>query len=159
MLTQRWAIALLRLSLGTLFAVLILLQTLSIPGQFAHMAQENPDAAHLRWPLTAVFIFWVLCVQIVLVAIWKLLTLVTSNRIFTQVSMTWVNTIMWAIGAGWAVLLIVFLVVGFNADDPGLPILLFTWFVGVTVLGLLMIVMRALLRQATTLQTDLDEVI
>ena len=49
--------------------------------------------------------------------------------------------------------------VGFNADDPGMPMLLFLVTVGITVLGLLMVVMRALLRQATTLRTDMEAVI
>jgi hypothetical protein len=53
----------------------------------------------------------------------------------------------------------VFLYVGFNANDPGLPLLLFLMVIGVTVLGLLMVVMRALLRQATTLRTDMEAVI
>ena len=51
-----------------------------------------------------------------------------------------------------------FLVVGFNADDPGLPLLLFLLVVGVSVLGLLMVVLRALLRQATALRTDMQGV-
>jgi CHASE1-domain containing sensor protein len=46
----------------------------------------------------------------------------------------------------------------FNADDPGLPLLLFLMSVGVTVLGLLTVVMRAL-QQATTLRTDREAVI
>ncbi|WP_211252320.1 DUF2975 domain-containing protein [Deinococcus marmoris] len=147
------------MSLVTLFMVLLLLQTFSFPGQFAHMAQENPQSAHLRWPLTIVFACWILCAQIVLVAIWKLLALIAANRIFTSVSMTWVDVIVRAIVAAWIILAGALLYVGLQADDPGLPLLLFTWFIGVTVLGLLMIVMRALLRQATTLQTDMDEVI
>jgi len=53
----------------------------------------------------------------------------------------------------------VFLYVGFRATDPGLPLLLFLLSVGVAVLGLLMVVMRALLRQATTLRTDMEAVI
>jgi Protein of unknown function (DUF2975) len=53
----------------------------------------------------------------------------------------------------------VFLYVGFSADDPGLPLLLFLLTIGVTVLGLLMVVMRALLRQATTLRADMEAVI
>ena len=73
--------------------------------------------------------------------------------------MKWVDVITWAITAGWAVLLGVFLVVGFNADDPGLPLLLFLVLTSVTVLGLLMVVMRALLRQATSLRTDMEAVI
>jgi CHASE1-domain containing sensor protein len=57
------------------------------------------------------------------------------------------------------VLVAVLFYVGFNAADPGLPLLLFLMSVGVTVLGLLMLVMRTLLRQATTLRTDMEAVI
>lgn len=142
-----------------LFGVLVVFQTLSLPGQFAHMAAESPDDAYLRWPATAVAVFWVLCVQVVIVSTWKLLSLVKSDRIFTEASLKWVDAIVWAIAAAWVVLVGVFLYVGFQADDPGMPLLLFLLTVGVTVLGLLMVVMRALLRQATTLRTDMEAVI
>jgi hypothetical protein len=132
---------------------------MSLPGQFAHMAQESPETAHLRWPLTAVTVFWVLCAQVVIVSTWKLLTLVKNDRIFSTASLVWVDAIVWAVGAAWAVLLGVFLYVGFHADDPGLPLLLFLMLTGVTVLGLLMVVMRALLRQATALRSDMEAVI
>ncbi|SCG16784.1 Protein of unknown function [Micromonospora echinofusca] len=142
-----------------LFGILVMLQTFSLPGQFAHMARESPDLAYLRWPMTAVAVFWVLCVQVVVVCTWKLLTLVKHDRIFSDAALAWVDAIVWAIVAAWVVLLGVFLYVGFNATDPGLPLLLFLLLVGVAVLGLLMVVMRALLRQATTLRTDMEAVI
>jgi hypothetical protein len=123
------------------------------------MAEESPDMAYLRWPMTAVSVFLVLCVQVVVVCTWKLLTLVKSDSIFTEASLAWVDVIVWAIAAAWVVFLGVFLYVGFNADDPGLPLLLFLMLMGGAVLGLLMVVMRALLRQATTLRTDMDAVI
>ncbi|WP_433130905.1 DUF2975 domain-containing protein [Micromonospora sp. CA-240977] len=159
MVTEHRAVAALRVFLGVLFVVLIGFQTFSLPGQFAYMAQESPEHAYLRWPLTAVTVFWVLCVQVVIVSTWKLLSLVKNDRIFTEASLKWVDLIVWAIGAAWVVLVGVFLYVGFNADDPGGPILLFLLTMGVTVLGLLMVVMRALLRQATTLRTDMEAVI
>ncbi|MEU4678623.1 DUF2975 domain-containing protein [Micromonospora sp. NPDC023737] len=142
-----------------LFGILVLFQTMSLPGQFAHMAKENPDQAYLRWPLTAVTVFWVLCVQVVVVATWKLLTMVKKDQIFTQASLAWVDAIVWAIAAAWVVLLGVFLYVGFRADDPGAPLLLFLLLIGVAVFGLLIVVMRALLRQATTLRADMEAVI
>jgi hypothetical protein len=142
-----------------LFGVLVVFQTLSLPGQFAYMAKESPDLAYLRWPMTAVSVFWVLCVQVVVVSTWKLLTLVKNDRIFSEASLAWVDAIVWAIGAAWVVLLGAFLYFGFRADDPGLPLLLFLMVIGVTVLGLLMVVMRALLRQATSLRTDMEAVI
>ena len=159
MIAEHRAVAALRVFLVLLFGILVVLQVMSLPGQFAHMAEESPDMAHLRWPLTAVTVFWVLCAQVVIVSTWKLLTLVKKDRIFTESSLVWVDAIVWAVGAAWAVLLGVFLFVGFNAGDPGLPLLLFPMLTGVTVLGLLMVVMRALLRQATTLRTDMEAVI
>ncbi|KZB79369.1 DUF2975 domain-containing protein [Amycolatopsis regifaucium] len=159
MLTAQRAVAPLRVFLVLLFGILVLFQVMSLPGQFAHMARQNPDLAYLRWPATAVSVFWVLCVQVVVVATWQLLTLVKKDRIFTEASLRWVDAIVWAILAGWLVLAGVFLYVGFNAKDPGLPLLLFLALIGVAVLGLLMVVMRTLLRQATTLRSDLEQVI
>ena len=159
MLTEHRAVGPLRVFLVLLFGILVMFQTFSLPGQFRYMAEESPDLAYLRWPLTAVSVFWVLCVQVVIVSTWKLLTLVKKDRIFTQASLGWVDAIVWAVAAAWVVLLGVFLYVGFRADDPGLPLLLFLMLIGVAVLGLLMVVMRALLRQATTLRTDMEAVI
>jgi hypothetical protein len=159
MLNEYRVVTALRVFLLVLFAVLVLFQVLSLPGQFRYMAQQDPEMAYLRWPATAVTVFWVLCVQVVIVCTWRLLTLVRKDRIFTAPSLVWVNGIVWAILAAWVVLVAVFLYVGFRANDPGLPLLLFLLTVGVTVLGLLMFVMRALLRQATTLRTDMEAVI
>jgi hypothetical protein len=142
-----------------LFGALIFLQTVSLPGQFAYMAQNDPGHANLRWPATAVTVFWVLCIQVVIVCTWQLLTLVKTDQIFSEASLVWVNALVWAIAAAWVVLIGVFLYVGFNATDPGLPLLLFVLSIGVTVLGLLMVVMRALLLQATTLRTEMEAVI
>jgi hypothetical protein len=159
MLTEHRAVLLLRAFLALLFAILVVFQTLSLPGQFAYMARESADFDPLRWPLTAIAVFMVACVQVVIVATWRLLTLVQRDRIFSEAAFTWVNTIIAAIGAAWTVLLALFILVVVNADDPGAPMLLFLMLVGVTVLGLLMVVMRALLRKATALRTDLEGVI
>ncbi|KQU04219.1 hypothetical protein ASG56_12565 [Rhodococcus sp. Leaf7] len=159
MITEGRVIAASKAALACLFALLVLLQVMSLPGQFAHMARESPDAAYLRWPLTAVSIFWVVCIQVVVVSTWKLLTLVRRDRIFTDASFVWVDAIVRSIAAAGAVLAVVFLVVGFTADDPGLPLLLFLFCMIIGVAALLMVVMRALLRQATPLRTDMDAVI
>ncbi|MET3862215.1 uncharacterized BrkB/YihY/UPF0761 family membrane protein [Dietzia sp. 2505] len=156
---ERRAVLPLRVSLVVLFAVLLLLQTMSLPGQFAHMAEMSPADEHLRWPLTAVSIYWVLCIQVVVVATWKLLALVKADRIFTDASLIWVDVILGAIVAAWVMLVLVLLLVGVNANDPGLPLLLFLVVVVITVAALLMVVMRALLRQATSLRSEMDTVV
>jgi hypothetical protein len=159
MIAEHRAVAPLRVFLVLLFGILVVFQTLSLPGQFAHMAEESPDLAYLRWPMTAVSVFWVLCVQVVIVSTWKLLTMVKNDRIFSEASLAWVDAIVWAIVAAWVVLLSVFLYFGLRADDPGLPLVLLLMLIGIAVLGLLMVVMRALLRQATALRTDMEAVI
>ncbi|MFK0250755.1 DUF2975 domain-containing protein [Amycolatopsis azurea] len=159
MFTAQRAVTPLKMFLVVLFGILVLFQTVSLPGQFAYLARHDPEMAYLRWPATAVSVFWVLCVQVVIVATWQLLTLVKRDRIFTVASLKWVDAIVWSILAGWLVLAGVFLYVGFNADDPALPLLLFLALIGGAVLFFLMIVMRTLLRQATSLRSDLEQVI
>ncbi|MDX8055095.1 DUF2975 domain-containing protein [Lentzea sp. BCCO 10_0798] len=159
MISERWAVTALRVFLVALFGILVMLETFSIPGQYAHMAQQNPDEAHLRWPSTIVSIFWIVCVQVVIVATWKLLTLVRKDLIFTEGAIRWVNVMVWAIAAAWAVLVGVFIWVGVNADDPGVIVLFFLFTSAVSVVGLVLVVMRALLKRATELRADMESVI
>ena len=156
---QHRVVVSLKACLAALFALLLLLQTLSLPGQFAHEARENPDEAWLRWPLTAAAVLLVLCLQVVVVATWRLLALVEQDRIFSEVAFTWVDVIVGAVATAWVVLAGLLVLVGVRADDPGPIVLLTLLLVGVAVLGLLMVVLRALLRQATALRTDLEAVI
>ena len=149
----------LRVLLVLAFAAAVLAQVMSVPGTLAHMVRESPDQAHLRWPLLVVWEFWLLCVQVVIVCTWRLLTMVKNDRIFSEASLAWVDVIVWAIAAAWVVLLGVALYFSIGADDPGLPLMFGFMLVGGAVLGLLMVVMRALLRQATDLRTDMDAVV
>ncbi|MET3931985.1 DUF2975 domain-containing protein [Arthrobacter sp. OAP107] len=153
------AVTALRILLVMAFALLLVFQTLSLPGQFAHMAQENPADAPLQWPLTVFAVVEVACVQVVIVSTWKLLTMVKRDRIFSKAALAWVDAIVWAVLTAWVLLAGLFLFIVLNADDPGVPMMLMLMLVGGAVIGLLMVVMRALLRQATALRTDMEAVI
>lgn len=155
----RLAVPALRIVLVVAFLLLIVFQAMSLPGQFAHMAQENPDKAFLQWPLTIFAVLEVACVQVVIVSTWKLLILVRHDRIFTAAAMVWVNAIVWAIAAAWLMLAVVSAAVVLNADDPGLPVLLILMLVAGAAVGLVVVVLRALLRQATQLRSDMEAVI
>lgn len=155
----RLAVPALRIVLVAAFLLLVLFQVMSIPGQFAHMAQENPERASLQWPLTIFFILEVACVQVVIVGTWKLLTLVRQDRIFSRGALVWVDAIVWAIASGWTMLAALAAVVVLNADDPGLPLLLLLVLVAGAALGLVVVVLRALLRQAADLRADMEAVI
>jgi hypothetical protein len=153
------SVILLKVAMAALFAVLLVFQFLSFPGGIAYDAQQHPDQAYLRWPLTFLAGFCVFCAEVVVFSTWQLLRLVQSDRIFSDAAFKWVNAIIWAIAAGWAILVGFLAWVLSQADDPGFPMVLLFFVLAVTVVGLLMIVMRALLRQATALRTDMEAVI
>jgi hypothetical protein len=113
----------------------------------------------LRWPLTIWSIVELLCVQVVIVCTWKLLTLVTADRIFSTAAFAWVMAIVWTLGAGWVLFFGVYVYLGLRATDPALPIIMTGMVLVVGVLILLVVVLRALLQQATTLRTDMEAAI
>ena len=159
MTMSRPTFVLLRVLLVLLFGILVVLQTLSLPGQFSHMAEVSPELAHLRWPLTAIAVFLVLCAQVVVVSTWKLLTLVIEGRVFSDEAFVWVNGIVAALAGVWLVLVVGGAYLAIGADDPSTPLLLLFLSTVLTIVTLLMLVMRSLLRQATSLRSDLEAVI
>jgi hypothetical protein len=162
---MRPQVIVLRIFLAALFAFLIVMQVMSLPGDIAHDVQESPGAAHLLWPVLVVQELEVLCFQVVIVCTWKLLTMVQKDRIFSEASLAWVNGIVWSFVAGWLLLLgLSIYLTGFihftpEIRDPGIPLALFGMVLIGAVLVLLMVILRALLWQATTLRTDMESVI
>ncbi|CCQ45133.1 putative membrane protein [Pseudarthrobacter siccitolerans] len=156
---NRLAVIALRIVLVGAFLLLVLFQVMSLPGQFAHMAAENPERAYLQWPLTIFGILEVACVQVVIVSTWKLLTMVKQDQIFSRRAFVWVDAIMWAIAAAWTMLAVFSAIVVLNADDPGVPLLLILMLAAGAAVGLVVVVLRALLRQAADLRSDMEAVI
>jgi hypothetical protein len=149
----------LRVLLVILFGVLVFLQLFSLPAQFAYLAEQDPDLADLRWPLLALSIVELACVQVVIVCTWRLLTMVRVDRIFTDEAFVWVDLILGAMGTAWALFAGVSAYGASTSEDPALPLLLVVLVLVGGVVLLLMVVMRALLRQATALRTDMEAVI
>lgn len=148
-----------RVLLVILFGVLVFLQLFSLPGQFAYLAEQDPDLADLRWPLLALSVVELACVQVVIVCTWRLLTMVRVDRIFTDEAFVWVDLILGAMGTAWALFAGVSAYGASTSEDPAVPLLLFVLVLVGGVVLLLMVVMRALLRQATALRTDMEAVI
>ncbi len=96
---------------------------------------------------------------VVLACTWRLLSLVEHDRIFSEGAFVWVDLIVGALAVAWVLFAGFAAVVGLRADDPGGPLVLFALLLVGGVVGLLVVVMRALLRQATVLRDDLEGVI
>ncbi|MGY1632810.1 DUF2975 domain-containing protein [Geodermatophilus sp. SYSU D01186] len=158
------AVGPLRVLLALVFAALVVAQFAALPGLLPDIADPSLEQSFMRWTMLAVSVLGLVCVQVVIVCTWKLLTLVRHDRIFSESALPWVNAIVGAIAAGWAMLLGAFVcsyyfIVDEVSDDPVLPALLLVLLLVGAVVGLLMVVMRQLLRQATTLRTDMEAVI
>jgi hypothetical protein len=154
----------LRVLLVIAFAGLLATQIWAVPALLPDLADPTLERSFMRWTMLAVATLGLVCVQVVIVCTWKLLGLVTDDRIFSAGALPWVDGIVWAIVAGWTMLFGTFVcayyfIVDEVSDDPVLPALLLLLLLVGAVLGLLMVVMRALLRQATTLRADMESVI
>jgi hypothetical protein len=154
----------LRILLVIAFVALVAAQVWAVPAVLPELTEPTTERHFMRWTMLAVAVLGLACVQVVVVCTWKLLTLVTTDRIFSPGSLPWVSAIVWAITAGWLMLLATFVcayyfIVDEVSDDPALPALLLLLLLVGAVLGLLVVVMRALLRQATNLRADMEAVI
>lgn len=158
-LTRRVPILTLRVVLVATFAMLLLFQAMSLPGQFLHDARSGSEHPHLAWVALAVSELLVACAQVVLVGVWALLGRVRDDTIFSDTSLTWVDMIVWAVFTGWLILFGASAYLAFWFDDPSQPLILGMGLLFGAVFALLLVVLRALLRQATSLRTDMDAVI
>jgi hypothetical protein len=159
MLRSRLVTLLLRAVLVAAALWLLVILVLSLPGELAD------EALAFRVPAQIVLSLVIVCVLAVIVCIWRLLTLVGRDRIFSDASRGWVDAILWALAIGWSLLaagaVVVTAVIFFTPElrDPGIPLALFGLVTLSAVPVLLMLVMRGLLRQATGYRAELDEVV
>lgn len=153
------AVNLLRVLLVILLLGTVLAQLL-VPVVAAQEAAVWPEVAYLAVPYSVALILVIACVQVALLATWRLLSLVRGGVIFTRRSLHWVDVIIGcavvATILSSGVLIHLLFVVG-----VGGPFIL--WLPPILVGGvafvLLMVVMRGLLESAIADRTELDEVI
>ncbi len=127
------------------FGLLLMLQFLSFPGQFRYMAEQEPDNAHLRWPLTALVFFIILAIEICVICLWKLIdNLINFGS--RKARLRYLEISIAAIGFIWLVIAVVWLIVVIIADDPGMPVIITVIECAVTLVGLLYLVYRNHLR-------------
>ncbi len=152
--------------LALLFVALVLAQGLvllsALPGLLVPSEPAPVELVAVRWTLLTAIVLGLLCLEIVIVCTWKLLTLVEHDRIFSSEALPWVDAIVRALAAACAVVVVGAVPVLYFAqvdDAPGLagvPLLVLAATAATT---LLLVVMRALLRRATALHNDLEAVI
>jgi hypothetical protein len=118
-------------------------------------------------PLRVLVILGVVAAQVVVVCVWRLVTMVRRGTVFSDAAFRYVDIVIGAIGAAavlWFALTAV--LAPHHRDNPGITVIMGA--IGVAVLGgaLVVLVLRTLLAQAvardveaTRMRAELDEVI
>lgn len=138
-----------------------LVQAVILPMLSAELATEYPEVAYLRWPYMVCAILALAAVQVVLGITITLLHKVTTSQIFEGSAIRLVTATIYA-GAFFTT--VSMLVLGHAmffapAGGPGVLLITMLAILGGATFTLLMLVMRSLLAQATTMTTDLAGVI
>lgn len=155
--TQR-LVGLLRALLVLAFLALLAAQLRVLPATYDDLVRDDAALDGLGW-LLVVAELGLLGVQVVVVCTFRLLRMVADDQIFSDAALVWVNTIVGSIVGTSALLGGACVAVLLRGGRPGLTAALLLVSVAAAVLGLLMVVMRALLRQATTLRVEMDAVV
>lgn len=107
-----------------LFVVITVVQVFSFPGQFNHMRKINSIDFVLELFLTLLVGGWLLCGQIALVIVWKLLENMQENQFFSVPSLKLVDKLVLITRIAAFIPLILFSTLIWQAEDPGFFVLL-----------------------------------
>lgn len=150
--------------LKTLIAVMLVLllasQILVIPEVARITAIRNPDVAQLEVPGIIGAVIFLALVEVTLICVWRLLSLVRAERIFSSDAFRYVDIILVALAAAGLLIAASYAVIlASRAVSLSLTLLAVLGIVVSAALALLVVVMRGLLRKALELEQDLSEVV
>lgn len=153
---RRTTILTLRVILVFSLAGSLLVQFGILPLIWTDLASSTPG-----WRITAVVILglWVLCLQVVAVCVWRLVSMAAVDAVFSTGAFRFVDVVIGAISVaalltvGFATLLVP------GGIAPGVVGLIYGAAVATGGVALVVVVMRSLLRKAIEMRTELDEVV
>lgn len=146
--------------LGIVFVAALACQTLVLPPLSRAVAGEFTDLAHMRVPILGLAILGLLCVEVAIVCLVRLLALVRSETVFSLAALRWVDVMIGAFAAGALVCVATLVYQHWTVAGPFLwTLALVCGVLGGLGLALLTWTMRTLLVQATALRTEMEAVI
>jgi hypothetical protein len=159
------AVLALRLVIGVVLAGSLFVQVWMVPLLSTDLEQAGaPEAARIAF--LVIVVLGILCVQVVAICVWRLLTMVRRGTVFSNGAFKFVDIIFWAVSAA-AVLVFSIAVLPAPGDvAPGVVLLICGAALMVGGVALVIRVLRTLLAQAVArdveaagLRAELDEVI
>lgn len=143
-----------------MIGLLLACQLFVVPGVAQQTAAGSPPVAYLQAPGIVIAVLFLVCVQIVLVCVWRLLSMVSVASIFSDGAFKWVDIIFWAIAFATLLIAVSFVTLAIaGVATPSVAVLCTLGIVVGAGLALLILVLRWLLHNARQLQHDLSEVV
>lgn len=102
-----------------LFLGLTLLQIFSFPGQFQHMRRTQGLSLLFEVTLTLLVGLWLLCGQLALICLWRIVGTMRIDQFFSQSNLLWIERLVLAFKCASAVPVVLSLMLIPQADDPG----------------------------------------
>lgn len=164
---HRFPVPTVRAVLAAAFAGTLVVLGLVVPALARDLDGLAPAFAHLRVPVLLVAVLGVLSVQVVLVSVWRLVTLVRSGTVFSHRSFRYVDGVLAAVLLAAVLLFALGAVLApGEAVAPGVVLLVGGAGLLVVLAALVVLVLRMLLAQAVArdeqaqqLQAELEQVV
>jgi hypothetical protein len=157
----------LRVVLVVLLAGSLFVQTVMVALLANDLEELDAELAYLRTPILVITVLGIATAQVVLVCVWRLVTMVRRGTVFSHAAFRYVHIVIGAFAAAALVVfaLAVVLAPG-EAVAPGVVLLICGIVVALLGVALIVLVLRMLLAQAVArdveaarMQAELDEVI
>ena len=155
----------LRLVIGVVLAGSLFVQVWMVPLLSTDLEQAGaPEAARIAF--LVIVVLGILCVQVVAVCVWRLLTMVRRGTVFSNGAFKFVDIIFWAVSAAAVLVFSIAVLLAPGDVAPGVVLLICGAALMVGGVALVILVLRTLLAQAVArdveaagLRAELDEVI
>jgi hypothetical protein len=141
----------------------VIVQTLIVPAVWADLADAPPAG---RITFVTLLVLGVVTMQVFAVCVWRLLTKVRRGSVFSASSFVYVNVIVGAITAAALITMVMAVLLALGETAPGVVGLICGAALVLGGVALLVVVMKALLRQAihrenevAALRTELNEMV
>ncbi|MDH2424440.1 DUF2975 domain-containing protein [Sphaerisporangium sp. TRM90804] len=157
----------LRAVIAALLAGSVFVQAVMVPLLAADMEALRPEYAYLRTPFIVIMLLGIVTAQVVLVCVWRLVTMVRRGTVFSHAAFRYVHIVIGAfVAAAVDVFALAVLLAPGEAVAPGIVLLICGASLAVLGVALVVLVLRMLLAQAVArdveaarMRAELEEVI
>ena len=144
----------------------VFVQVVMVPLAWRDLDGADADVLDIRAPFLLIIVLGIVTTQVVMVCLWRLLTMVRCGTVFSDGAFKYVDIMIGAIGCAALLLYALGFLLAPGETAPGVVLLIGGAATVVAGIALVVVVMRSLLKQAVAreveasfLRAELDEVI